>query len=402
MKYFALAMVFLATLLVRAPASVSSATDACDELTWPSFTEVAETAHSIYLVKVARTVDGMARKARLIEVMRGGGPERVDLRNLRPGSTSDGCPSPVGPYAEVGDRLLIAYDGRAADRDGSIDAVAHVGRMRDPRNLSGLERLTLEEARAYDAPRTTRRVPKTRPTPAPAQWSPRPTLVPAVADAGETLWSCDGDAPGFPRSALDGPAGMETVEGAVFDGLRSALETMRTEFEYERREDRPHLLPWLLAYEDEELAVFLVRRVGTDERFSVMYVAREGDTWGFAGYSDRCSVRPLVTHGFGDSEWRVDEASPPEPGSSSFRIEVLEQGCASGQAATGRIADPIVEYGEVAITITVPVRAVTGLALCPGNPWTPFVLELDEPIGDRVLLDGGPWPPQQRWPLPQP
>ena len=46
-----------------------------------------------------------------------------------------------------------------ADRVGSVDAVAHVGRMRDRRNLSGLERLTFEEARAYDAPRTRRRVP---------------------------------------------------------------------------------------------------------------------------------------------------------------------------------------------------------------------------------------------------
>jgi hypothetical protein len=26
------------------------------------------------------------------------------------------------------------------------------------------------------------------------------------------------------------------------------------------------------------------------------------------------------------------------------------------------------------------------------------VIELAEPIGDRLLLDGGPWPPEQRWP----
>ncbi len=78
----------------------------------------------------------------------------------------------------------------------------------------------------------------------------------------------------------------------------------------------------------------------------------------------------------------------------------MERECASGQPATGRIANPIVDYDESAITITVPVRPVTGGANCPGNPWTPFVLELDEPIGDRVLLDGGPWPPEQRWPRP--
>jgi hypothetical protein len=78
----------------------------------------------------------------------------------------------------------------------------------------------------------------------------------------------------------------------------------------------------------------------------------------------------------------------------------MERECASGRPADGRIADPIVEYGEDAITITVPVRRVEGGATCQGNPWTPFVLELDEPIGDRLLLDGGPWPPEQRWPRP--
>jgi hypothetical protein len=78
----------------------------------------------------------------------------------------------------------------------------------------------------------------------------------------------------------------------------------------------------------------------------------------------------------------------------------MERECASGKAATGRIAEPIAEYGVNAITITIPVRRVKGGADCQGNPWTPYVLELDEPIGDRVLLDGGPWPPRQRWPLP--
>lgn len=92
-----------------------------------------------------------------------------------------------------------------------------------------------------------------------------------------------------------------------------------------------------------------------------MSVEREVDAWGFGGYRDPCHLRPLVTHGLGDAEWRVDTASPPGPESSTFPIEVMEHECASGQPATGRIADP---------------------------------------IGDRVLLDGGPWPPEQRWPVP--
>jgi hypothetical protein len=397
----ALALAFAVGTLSTVAAPVSASKDECpDDRTWPSFAEVARTARSIYLVEVTHSVDDVAEKASLVEVMRGAASEEIDLRRLQPGSTRDGCPAPIGPYAQVGDRLLIAYDGTAPDRVGSIDTVAHVGRMRDGRNLSGLERLTIEEAQAYDAPSTRRQAPKASPTPTPARWSPRPSSVPAAAGDTDVLWSCRGDPPGFPRSVLTGPTGMEKVEGAVFDGLRSALETMRSEFEFEPREDRPHQLPWLLAYEDEDLALFLVRRLGDGQRYSAMYVEREGGTWGFAGYTDDCQPRPLITHGLGSSEWRVDPESPPTPGSSTFPIEVMEHACASGRPADGRIADPIEEYGEDAITITVPVRGVAGAATCPGNPWTPFVLELDEPIGDRRLLDGGPWPPEQRWPLP--
>ena len=117
----------------------------------------------------------------------------------------------------------------------------------------------------------------------------------------------------------------------MFDGLRSALETMRSEFELEPREDRPHQLPWLLAHEDEDLALFLVRRTGKTERYSAMYVEREGDVWGFGGYTDDCRPRPLITHRLGSSEWRVDPESPPAPESSTFPIEVMEHECATGR-----------------------------------------------------------------------
>jgi hypothetical protein len=402
MRRVVLAIVLAVGMATTLATTVSAAQGECaDARAWPSFAKVAPTARSIYLVKVTRSVDGIAEKARSVEVMRGAAPGTIDFRKLQPGRTTDGCPAPVGPHAQVGDRLLIAYDGTAPDRVGSIDAVAHVGRMRDRRNLSGLERLTLEEARAYDAsepdlPDTTQDAPSPPTVPS----SPPPSIEPMGAEVTDVLWSCRGDPPGFPRSVLTGSTGAEKMDGAIFDGLRRALETMRPEFEFAPRADRPHQLPWLLAYEDEGLALFLVRRAGKAERYSAMYVEREGDEWGFSGYSDDCRPRPLITHGLGSSEWRVDSDSPPASVSSAFPIEVMEHECASGRPADGRIAKPIVEYGEDAITITVPVRRVPGDATCPGNPWTPFVLELDEPVGDRPLLDGGPWPPEQRWPSP--
>jgi hypothetical protein len=359
------------------------------------------------MVTVTESVKGVAVKARGGAVMRGARPDQVDLRRLKPRRTNDGCAGPSGPYARVGQKLLIAYDGLARDGESSIDAVALVGRVRG-RNRSKLERLTAAEARAYDAPARNPRHRLDRPKDPPLAVEgsvdidelPRATAPSTIPDL-DVLWSCGGDEPGFPRSALEGPIGVEKARGAVFDGLRRALQTMRSEFVLEPREDRAHELPWLLAYEDEDQALFLVERTRGTERFSAMSVDREGDTWVPSAWSGECGLRPLITHGLGSSVWRVDEESPPTPGSSTFPIEVLERNCASGRPAEGRIADPIVEYGEDAITITVPVHPVDASVvkcLWHGNPWTPFVLELDEPVGGRLLLDGGPWPPEQRWP----
>lgn len=89
----------------------------------------------------------------------------------------------------------------------------------------------------------------------------------------------------------------------------------------------------------------------------------------------------------------------PAPGAAltpdTTRIDVLvnERACASGTSAEGRIAPATVEYGPETVTITLAVIPVTGPAACPGNPDTPFTIELDEPLGDRTLLDGGTTPP---------
>lgn len=233
------------------------------------------------------------------------------------------------------------------------------------------------------------------------------------------LISCDGRPPGFPIEQLGAPTGAEKAVGPIYDGLRSAIKTMRSEFMFEPRGDRPHRLPWLLAYQDDDRALFLVQRKRGN--WEVMTVEREGDTWGFGGYGG-CHPRPLIVHEYGESVWRVKESAPPAPEDTSIGMDVMERACASGQSASGRIVDPIIEYTVDSITITVPVRDLIDVLLeeriaewesknpgtspppfsigvnCPGNPWTPYVAELSEPIGDRVLLDGGPFPPEQRWP----
>lgn len=53
----------------------------------------------------------------------------------------------------------------------------------------------------------------------------------------------------------------------------------------------------------------------------------------------------------------------------------------------------MVEYRPDAIVVSVTVEPLGGDQDCPGNPPTPYVLELTEPLGVRPLLDGGRYPP---------
>lgn len=74
--------------------------------------------------------------------------------------------------------------------------------------------------------------------------------------------------------------------------------------------------------------------------------------------------------------------------STSIDVLVNEVGCASGQSAEGRIAEPEVVYEQDQVVVTIRVIPVGGAAACPGNPDTPYTLELDQPLGDRALVDG--------------
>ena len=92
------------------------------------------------------------------------------------------------------------------------------------------------------------------------------------------------------------------------------------------------------------------------------------------------------------ARWRIDPRAELLPSTDEIPILVNEAACASGRSADGRI-DPSVTYGADTIRIDVDVRALGGDQDCPGNPDTPFVVELDEPLGSREITG-------ERWDLP--
>jgi hypothetical protein len=73
---------------------------------------------------------------------------------------------------------------------------------------------------------------------------------------------------------------------------------------------------------------------------------------------------------------------------------VHERECASGHSAEGRIE--LVELNETTeqVQLRVGVRPRDGDQNCPGNPPTPFTIDLGGPLGDREIIDASVVPPR--------
>lgn len=90
--------------------------------------------------------------------------------------------------------------------------------------------------------------------------------------------------------------------------------------------------------------------------------------------------------------WALDPAAgTPAPGDWQVPVVVEEPDnqCNSGNLALDRIREPVVRYRTDAIVITFRVAPLpSGAYNCMGTIGTRYVVDLDEPIGDRVLIDG--------------
>lgn len=85
-------------------------------------------------------------------------------------------------------------------------------------------------------------------------------------------------------------------------------------------------------------------------------------------------------------------AAEPFPDQTTIDLLVMEQACASGQSAEGRIELVELEETDDQVRLRVGVRPYqpegggTDMT-CQGNPPTPFTVELAEPLGDRQVVD---------------
>lgn len=92
--------------------------------------------------------------------------------------------------------------------------------------------------------------------------------------------------------------------------------------------------------------------------------------------------------GAGDAAvWEIDETAPPTAESTAFTALVTRLGCASGE--TGNVQEPQIALEPDRVVVTFSVESLSGGdESCPGNKFVPYEVEVDEPIGDRTLIDG--------------
>lgn len=239
------------------------------------------------------------------------------------------------------------------------------------------------------APGTTGGSPSPHPVPSPAGTErSQPSGAPASGSpsgAVEPLLSCGGEYD-FSPSLLEGPAAAEADPDPAAAALRGFLAQARDPAIYPRQ-------GWVRVLSRPDRAVFLAP--GPRETPWLMVVAVPGTVEWQVDSFGACQLGLALPEDVLAGEWWLDPAFPaPQPDDVTVRAIVRERACASGRSPVGRVLDPIVVYGREEIQVTIPIRRRPGPNDCAGDVNIAYLIELDEPIGDRALLDAGVLPPR--------
>ena len=158
---------------------------------------------------------------------------------------------------------------------------------------------------------------------------------------------------------------------------------------------------WSVASRTDSRMVLFGRRIEGEEGYggdfaNFIFEFRDG-LWTPAGWGG-CSVE-VDAPGFGSATTMLDPNHEPDPASTELHVLIRERSCAGGSAPVDREVVPVVTETDTSIEIVTLVEPVAGGATCPGNPWHPVVITLEQPLGDRVILDAQMPPPVERtWP----
>lgn len=197
--------------------------------------------------------------------------------------------------------------------------------------------------------------------------------------SSELEYSCGGEATFTSQDIEEGPEPSDEILGAL-QKLRQTMDGA--------------MLPedgWTVVSGDGRTTTLLAP---LHDSFASATFVKEGQGWQPAGWGD-CTPR-LVQEDKSVLRWAFTDGShPPDPDSTELEVLVTEVQCSSGRDIEGLI-EPRVVYEETRIEVMLLAPDLsTGkneAYTCLGTPPTEYTLELEEPVGDREVIDVSVYP----------
>lgn len=211
------------------------------------------------------------------------------------------------------------------------------------------------------------------------------TATPELPPADDRLVSCGGEP--YPARALRGPTGAEAADTPPAAALRRMIAGGNFE-------DVPDT-GWRVLVDRPDLVVFGAGEPNEgdgDGWLTEVRVSDDGDGFDIDGSSHWC--RPKLHLPGSLVSFSIAPDTVLQRGTRSLDVVVSQRGCTGGAPVVDRLRPPAVRYGpdrvEVLFTADPLPRAIY---TCIGLPPEPATLRLDEPLGDRLVLDASNWPP---------
>jgi hypothetical protein len=159
---------------------------------------------------------------------------------------------------------------------------------------------------------------------------------------------------------------------------------------------------WYAVEQTQDRVLFLAKGQGDGPSYYLEVEVKQNDAahagpfatggWSVGAYGG-CALRSVPPEGFNSAGWDLDPAYPYAPAATELHVLVGVDACDSGALISPDRIQVGVAYAGDRVVVTLVARTPQGPQTCPLRfGGSPYVVKLDQPIGNRELLDGGPWP----------
>ena len=141
---------------------------------------------------------------------------------------------------------------------------------------------------------------------------------------------------------------------------------------------------WRIVFDEDDLVLF---GSPTDSNFPYGHAtfSRNGDSL-VLEVANNCNLM-FNSEGLSIASFRLDPSQPLDTESKEVPVLFTEKACAGGGALAGREVRPSVVETTDRVEIVVFIEAHQGPQTCPGNGEVSWVVELEAPIGSRLIAD---------------